>query len=261
MKQGFHGRERHSHHIPMRLLNPRDELATALVDAIRAGDTPELQRLLSEHPDAAAIHVGESFPGGTSRSLLHTATDWPGHFPNVAETIRLLIAAGADVNARCNGAHTETPLHWAASSNDIAALDALLDAGADIDANGAVIANGTPLSDAVAFAQWDAARRLVERGASMRVAEAAALGIMPRVTALFLGEPPAQHEVDLAFWYACHGGQREAAEYLLEQGANVNWLPDWERKTPLDAAQRNNFTELLEWLRHHGGVAAIAVRP
>jgi hypothetical protein len=32
-------------------------------------------------------------------------------------------------------------------------LDALLDAGADIEAKGAVIAGGTPLMDAVAFAQ------------------------------------------------------------------------------------------------------------
>jgi hypothetical protein len=38
---------------------------------------------------------------------------------------------------------------------------ALLDAGADIEAPGAVIAGGTPLTDAVAFGQWQAARRLV----------------------------------------------------------------------------------------------------
>jgi len=41
-----------------------------------------------------------------------------------------------------------------ASSDDIEVLDALLDAGADIEASGAVIAGGTPLADATAFAQW-----------------------------------------------------------------------------------------------------------
>ena len=100
-----------------------------------------------------------------SRTLLHIATDWPGHFPNTAATIRLLIAHGANVHESFSGPHSETPLHWAASNNDLAALDALLDAGADIEASGGLIGNGTALADAVAFGQWDAARRLISRGA------------------------------------------------------------------------------------------------
>ena len=44
-------------------------------------------------------------------------------------------------------------------------LDALVDAGADVDARGSVIGGGGPLNDAIAFGQWQAARRLVERGA------------------------------------------------------------------------------------------------
>ncbi|MEZ5256304.1 MAG: hypothetical protein R2705_05285 [Ilumatobacteraceae bacterium] len=72
----------------------------------------------------------------------------------MAQTIALLVAAGAGVDARFEGPHTETLLHWAASSDDVAALDALLDAGADIEADGGVIARGTPLFDAVAFGQW-----------------------------------------------------------------------------------------------------------
>jgi hypothetical protein len=37
--------------------------------------------------------------------------------------------------------------------------------GAEIDAPAAVIGGGTPLDEATALAQWQAARRLVERGA------------------------------------------------------------------------------------------------
>jgi ankyrin repeat protein len=48
--------------------------------------------------------------------------------------VAALVAAGADVHARFTGPHTETPLHWAASSDDVGVLDALLDAGADIEA-------------------------------------------------------------------------------------------------------------------------------
>ena len=72
-------------------------------------------------------------------------------------------------------------MHWAASSDDVEALDALLDAGADIEADGAVIGGGTPMADAVAFGQWKAARRLLERGARTNLWQAAALGLIDRV--------------------------------------------------------------------------------
>jgi hypothetical protein len=52
-----------------------------------------------------------------------------------------------------------------------------------------VIASGTPLSDAVAFGQWHAARRLIERGSS-RLWEAAALGLMDRVERQFASATP-----------------------------------------------------------------------
>ena len=153
------------------------------------------------------------------------ATDWPGNFPNGAATVAALIASGTEVNARFTGAHTETALHWAASCDDVAALDALLDRGADIEAPGAVIGGGTPLADAVAFGQWQAARRLVERGARTTLWQAAALGLMARIEEHFATDaPPAPDEVTNAFWCACHGGQRSSAEYLLDRGADLNWI-------------------------------------
>jgi ankyrin repeat protein len=188
---------------------------------------------------------------------LHVATDWPGHFPNSAGTIAALIAAGADVNTPFVGSHKETPLHWAASSDDVAALDALLDGGADIEASGAVLGGGTPLQDAVGFGQWKAARRLVERGARTTLAQAAALGLMDSVEEHFADKtPPTPDQINHAFWYACHGGQRSAVEYLLERGADANWLPGWEKRTPLDAAQRSHAQTMVEWLRGRGAKSA-----
>lgn len=227
-----------------------DPLAIAVTTAIRTGDVPALLRLLDGHPGLATTMIGGA------RSLLHVATDHPGRFPNCAGTIALLVERGADINARFSGAHTETPLHWAASCDDVEALDALLDAGAEIEATGAVIAGGTPLTNAVAFAQWNAAHRLVERGARTTLGDAAALGLLDRVEEYFGGEQPAEREINHAFWLACHGGQHGTAEYLLDRGADPNWLPDWERLTPLDAARRNGFAGLVTWLRERGGRSA-----
>jgi ankyrin repeat protein len=225
-------------------------LAVAVVEAIHTGDLDMLERLLDENPGLAAARLGDDDSDGMSRTLLHVATDWPGHYPNVAATIATLAEAGADVNARFRGAHAETPLHWAASSDDVDALDALLDAGADIDADGGVIGGGTPLDDARAFAQWQAAQRLVERGARTTLVDAATLGLMDRLPDYLASEPgPTPDEVSRAFWGACHGGRHQAAEYLLERGADVNWIPPWEALTPLDAAARSGAGELVEWLR------------
>ncbi len=126
-------------------IDPEDPLAVAVTEAIQAGDLDRLRRLLAEHPGLATARLGDDRPGGMTRTLLLVATDWPGHFSNGPATVALLVEAGADVNARFGGGrHDETPLHWAASSDDVEVLDALLDLGADIEAPGAVIAGGTP---------------------------------------------------------------------------------------------------------------------
>jgi ankyrin repeat protein len=210
----------------------------AAVEAIQKGDVQRLRHLLNENPGWATAR----FDG--IRTLLHAATDWPGHFPNAVESVAILIEHGADVNAPGAGKHPETPLHWAASSDDVAVLDVLLDHGADINVRGAVIGGGTPLSDAVAFGQWNAARRLVERGAVASLWEAAALGMMDRVREF---PQPTQHELNNACWCACHGGQRETTEYLLGKGADLHWVGH-DGLTPIEAAKRSKADELVAWL-------------
>jgi hypothetical protein len=97
----------------------------------------------------------------------------------------------------------ERPLHWAASSDDVDALNALLDGGANIESPGAIFTNGTATSDAVIFEQWNAARRLLDRGAKTTLTESAGLGTLERLAAFFEQEP------------------KPAGEYLAGKGANV----------------------------------------
>lgn len=227
-----------------------DPRASAAVEAIHGGDAESLERILGGNSSLVKARVDGQ------RTLLHVATDWPGHFPNGAEIVATLVAHGAEVNAKFAGRHSETPLHWAASSDDVAAIDALLDHGANIEAPGAVIGGGAPLSDAVAFGQWNAARRLVERGARTNLWQAAALGLIARVKECFAGVPsPTADEITNAFWCACHGGQRVTAEYLLECGADLNWVGH-DGHSPLDAAERSGATEIVLWMGSLGAKSA-----
>jgi uncharacterized protein len=223
----------------MLTLDSQDPLAVAVTGAVRGGDLGLLRRLLEEHPGLARARIVEARegcgPGG--RSLLHVVTDWPGHFPDGPRTVAALVAAGADPGARFSGAHAETPLHWAASCNDVAVLEALVAAGADIEADGAVIGGGTPLADACGFGQWEAAYRLVELGARTTLEEAATLGLLDRVESYVTGPAaPTTDGITRAFWGACHGGQLATARYLLARGAHIDHVGHGGM-TPLDIAR------------------------
>jgi hypothetical protein len=167
------------------------------------------------------------------------------------------------MHARFVGSHAETPLHWAAISDDVGAATALLDAGADIEAPGAVLGGGPPLADAVGLGQWQVARFLVDRGASTRLKDAAALGLMDRLDSAMNAEhPPDRERVTQALWSACHGGQQAAAEYLLGRGADQNWI-GWDGLTPLDVASQEGHDQLGCFLEARGAKRAgeLAVRP
>ncbi|MFD5338256.1 ankyrin repeat domain-containing protein [Streptomyces hawaiiensis] len=241
----------------MQTLTSHDPLAVAVTEAIRAGDLPGLRQLLAGHPGLATARITEQGEDGKgTRGLLHIATDWPGHFPRGPEVVAALVAAGADPRARFIGAHAETPLHWAASSNDVPVLDALIAAGADIEAPGAVIGGGTPLADARGFGQWRAAHRLVEHGARVTLQDAATLGLLDRVRACVeADEPPSPDEITSAFWGACHGGHLPTAQYLHQRGADPDWC-GYDGMTPLDIARAQDADDVVRWLRDLGARAA-----
>jgi hypothetical protein len=77
----------------MATIGTEEPLAVAVVEAVRGGDLEALRRLLAEHPWLATARLGDDDPAGMSRTLLHVATDWPGHFSNGAATVAVLVEA------------------------------------------------------------------------------------------------------------------------------------------------------------------------
>jgi len=239
----------------MDILKHDDPLYVSFAQSVQTGDVETLSRLLSEVPGLAAKRFVDD--QGFVRTSLHLVADWPGYFPNGVEMVRLLIAAGADPNARtAGGKFAETPLHWAASSDDADVAAALIDGGADVEAPGGSIVGGTPLDNAVGYRCWNVARLLVQRGARVdKLWHAAALGMMSRVAELMDRDPqPTAADIGLAFWFACSGGQRRVAEYLLAKGADINGIPSFTNQTPLDAAAGLDTRRetMVAWLKSQG---------
>lgn len=193
---------------------------------------------------------------------MHLVTDWPGYFPGGPQIAALLIDAGADPNALTisqgpePGPGSETPLHYAASSDDVDVAEALIEGGADIEVPGGSI--GTPLDNAIGYGCWHVARLLAARGAKVDKAwHAAALGMLGRLQEILGSDPPAQ-VVSQAFWHACAASQRRVAEYLLSRGADLSWEPEYAHGTPLDAAggQSTRQQNVITWLREMGASSA-----
>ena len=230
--------------------------------AIIAGDTDTVATLLAADPGLAERRLP-----GNDRSMLHYATDWPGHYPQVATTVGLLVAAGADPDVAMPPGDSpdvaETPLHWAASSGDVAAVGALLDAGATVDALGGVFAGCTPYVEAIIFEKYGAAQLLLDRGAADWLPGAAALGHAEQVARFFDDDgnlrddvgrllhddvaPNAPVFLDQAFQFACRAGHLEIARYLLARGADPAAIGPADT-TARDEAAANHHDEVVRWL-------------
>jgi uncharacterized protein len=239
---------------PARAATTAGSRAFEFAAALKKGEADHVTALLAAEPGLATSKINGYWP-------LHLYADAPGHRPNPVAIVSALAAAGADLDTHASGTwHHETALHWAASNDDVELIDALLDAGADIEHPGSSIGGGPPAQSALGYGQWGALRRLYERGAVMGLSPAAALGLMPVVTAILTSDPaPDADDRSLALWNACRAGQIETAQCLAAHGADLNWAAPWSGETPLDAARAQHQRPVAAWLVHagaHSGLGA-----
>lgn len=179
----------------------------------------------------------------------------------------MLVDAGADPNLGWqhpdNPIVAETPLHWAASSGDVEALDALLDAGAEVNPLGGIFDGCPPFPEAIIFEKYAAARRLLDRGAPNYLPGAAALGMFDQVRGYFdeHGEvrldigmlrhwpepPPRQILLDRAFQFACRAGHLDIAKFLHDRGADPSSTMPGDTDA-LAEARSNEHGDVVAWL-------------
>ena len=238
--------------------------------ALESGDTQALKLLLRDHPRLAHER------GTNGNSLLNLAVSIAAKDDAGLGLARVetLLAAGADVNDPNDRGWT--PLHQAAYSKQCAMAAALINAGADFEAE-AHGSGGTPLVVALFWGHREAAdllgRHSVAPG-NLRVA--AGLGDPHLLEKCFSGEltltldasaargfyrphsgfpdwqPSAdpQEVLDEALVWACKSGRTEVLDRLVRAGARLDADP--YRGTPLIWSAVRNRIETAEWLIDHG---------
>src|SRR4029078_2759197 len=123
--------------------SPPTSLFESAVDAVVGGDAATLQRLLREHPELATAQSSREHRA----TLLHSVSgnggeDFRQKTPkNIVEIARILLDAGADVNAVSDSYGgqdtplllTATSVHPAIAGVQIPLLEFLIERGAKID--------------------------------------------------------------------------------------------------------------------------------
>lgn len=192
-------------------------------DAIVSGDIATLRRLLDDSPEL----IRQRSSRDHRSTLLHYVSangieDFRQRTPpNIVEIARLLLDAGAEVNAESEayGGHsmtlglTATSVRPEAAGVQIALMELLLDRGAMIErkpgeAVRGCLANGRPL----------AARFLAEHGAYLDFANAAGVGRLDRVKELLEATP--EKERGRGFVWACAYGHNDVVTFLLDYGVD-----------------------------------------
>ena len=220
------------------------DLDAKLVDAAKARNTAEVQKLLGEGADANAKDKAG-----------WTALIWAAYFGRT-DTVRTLLEKGADVNAK--GKDGMTALMNAASADYQDIVHSLLEKGANVNAKDND--GWTPLFWAAFSGHTDIVRALLEKGANVNAIDdsgktalmsAAVRGHTDTVRTLLEkgADVNAKSKVGrTALMSASDLGQLDTVRVLLEQGADVD-ARDRKGDTALRLAEKYKYSTIVALLR------------
>jgi len=248
------------------------------IEAMRAGDVEKLKALLAADPSLVTSRSTRSHP-----TLLQAVVLDGKDKPKNVEMVQVLIDAGAELSE---------PFGAAASIDNRAAAELLLDHGAAVDGTG----GWSPLEEALYWNSRNVLALLLERGAKVRnLRTAAALGRTDLIESYFNADGSLKPEagkidwpfgsldqiacsnhdaagkqsladcvnawsqdrqgiINNAFVYACMHGHIEVAKLLLDKGAEINVIPGGfdYAGTGLHYAALNGHRPMVEFLLAQG---------
>lgn len=242
---GFPSWPRLRHHVELArriaTFEPHPRFDEAL-GALDAGDAARLRALLAADP--ALVHARTNLDAQhgyfSAATLLHHVAGNPGREPpmpdNIVEIARILLDAGADVNAETIAANGGTTMGLLVMSHQASRrgfsgplIDLLLERGAKLDLRAPDVLDASLTNHAPA-----AAEKMIQLGATPDVLAAAALGRMDLLYGFFdaqgrLLRRPRRHgrtmserdAIGLAHLFAYVNDRREAVGFLL--GKDGNW--------------------------------------
>jgi len=207
------------------------DLDGKLLLAARNGDPKRVSELLRQ---GATADAREKKQPNVGRTPLHYAaggyrTAGPGKH---VEAAKLLLAKGADVNAKAQGGYT--PLHVASGLGNAEMAAFLLANGADANAKDR---RGTPLAAAAQAGKLEVVKLLLARGADANAVDSS--GHRPLDLISFIGT-----------WYDSHD---EIFIRILEAGASL--APPERGHSPIVAAMRRGRPKLVLAMLDKGGGA------
>ncbi|RZF41139.1 hypothetical protein LSTR_LSTR010791 [Laodelphax striatellus] len=214
------------------------DLENQLLEAAKAGDSEQVQRLLTAYPHIVNCRDLD----GRHSTPLHFAAGY-----NRVDVVEYLLAHGADVHSKDKGGLV--PLHNACSYGHYEVTEMLVKHGANV--NVADLWKFTPLHEAAAKGKYDIVRLLLQHGAD------ATKKNRDGATPVELVREGDQEVVDLlrgnaALLDAAKKGNLARVQRLLT-GDNINCRDTQGRNsTPLHLAAGYNNLEVAEYLLEHG---------
>ncbi len=227
-------------------------------DAVVDGDLPQLESLLRRNP--ALVHA-RSNREHRATLLYYLAANGVEDFrqrspANAPEIARLLLGAGAEVDALCGpGEPGDTTMlalvtsvhpHHRGVATEL--IEIFVKAGSKVDG---VNGDGAPVRLALKFGYPESAAALARLGAEVKtVAMASGLGMLDLTKGFVEGRGVSQAELGAAFELACRFGRTDTAEYLLAHGADVDGRGAWNMTGLMWAAGQGHLDTIAMVLDH-----------
>lgn len=205
-----------------------------LLNAVKQGDVTAFEELLRRHPELVTI----------ADEYDKTGLHWAAEKDNL-EVARLLLDAGADIEAKTNWG--DTPLKWAATLGSAKVADLLLGRGAQ----------GFNLIVAAALGKFDDVKTMIGSEPDLSVVSTAMYGAArnghTEVVKYLLDQGAAIDTKGFfggtGLHWAAINGHRETVELLIARGANLEIRDEQFGSTPENWALEGGHTEIVNLLR------------